>query len=302
MESGNKLWEYIEGWCLLRKCSHLDHKRLENVVRSCHHVTEMGAQTQPKMALQASCPVCEQIMVYELTEQVSAIKACLASCSQRLLRPDLASGLQRYLWGPMHFFADNHSNRMIQETRSLIMYVAMSAIAIDKVLEKYCNKVNIGRGKLQSKLQAKRIELLKLPWLMELCAFQINSHSHCIYTSTEDGDALFTQIWPGWASCIFTACTNIGPVIDTVFDPVALECGHIFCNSCACASASVPTFAGLKTASHCAKCPLCAKTIGRKDCERKGKRGSSKLRNIGIINHFNLTTAWEASLSGLESP
>lgn len=44
---------------------------------------------------------------------------------------------------------------------------------------------------------------------------------------------------------------------DTVFDPVALTCGHIFCYMCACSAASVTIVDGLKAAEPKEKCPLC---------------------------------------------
>ena len=44
---------------------------------------------------------------------------------------------------------------------------------------------------------------------------------------------------------------------DTVFDPVSLSCGHIFCYLCCCSAASVTIVDGLKSADHKSKCPLC---------------------------------------------
>ncbi|XP_072147792.1 probable E3 ubiquitin-protein ligase BAH1-like 1 isoform X2 [Setaria viridis] len=44
---------------------------------------------------------------------------------------------------------------------------------------------------------------------------------------------------------------------DTVFDPVSLSCGHIFCYLCCCSAASVTIVDGLKSANHKSKCPLC---------------------------------------------
>lgn len=47
---------------------------------------------------------------------------------------------------------------------------------------------------------------------------------------------------------------------DTVFDSVALTCGHIFCYMCACKSGSVTIVDGLKAAEPTSKCPLCRET------------------------------------------
>ena len=44
---------------------------------------------------------------------------------------------------------------------------------------------------------------------------------------------------------------------DTVFDPVSLTCGHIFCYMRACKAGSVTIVDGLKAASPKEKCPLC---------------------------------------------
>ena len=44
---------------------------------------------------------------------------------------------------------------------------------------------------------------------------------------------------------------------DTVFDPISLTCGHIYCYMCACSAASVNVVDGLKTADPSEKCPLC---------------------------------------------
>ncbi|KAL6138251.1 hypothetical protein ACLB2K_063534 [Fragaria x ananassa] len=47
---------------------------------------------------------------------------------------------------------------------------------------------------------------------------------------------------------------------ETVFNPYALSCGHLFCKSCACSAASVYIFQGPKTADSCSKCPICRET------------------------------------------
>eukprot|EP01018_Ginkgo_biloba_P038837 Gb_25731 [translate_table: standard] len=215
--------------------------------------------------LQSKGQICDKFFFYELTKEVSAIVGCFSSRARRLLHLHLASGFQRYLWRLRHCFADDHQ-AMIQEGRNLVSYVAMNAIAIRKILKKY-DKVHCsvtGRN-FKAKLQADHIELLKSPWLVELSAFQINTRD------SEHGD--IGEIFPQ-CSCEFTGsepvitCTLPDSVklefnlrcpicLDTVFDPVALGCGHIFCNSCACAGASVPMIEGIKAANRRAKCPIC---------------------------------------------
>ncbi|KAL6637209.1 hypothetical protein ACP70R_024781 [Stipagrostis hirtigluma subsp. patula] len=44
---------------------------------------------------------------------------------------------------------------------------------------------------------------------------------------------------------------------DTLFNPYALSCGHLFCKACACGAASVYIFEGVKSAPPDAKCPVC---------------------------------------------
>ncbi|XP_066381710.1 probable E3 ubiquitin-protein ligase BAH1-like 1 [Miscanthus floridulus] len=51
------------------------------------------------------------------------------------------------------------------------------------------------------------------------------------------------------------ACLHIHR--DTLFNPYALSCGHLFCKACACGAASVYIFQGVKSAPPEAKCPVC---------------------------------------------
>lgn len=44
---------------------------------------------------------------------------------------------------------------------------------------------------------------------------------------------------------------------ETLFDPVSLGCGHLFCYMCACKASSVSVVDGLKAASGRKKCPVC---------------------------------------------
>ncbi|XP_039013900.1 E3 ubiquitin-protein ligase BAH1-like [Hibiscus syriacus] len=51
--------------------------------------------------------------------------------------------------------------------------------------------------------------------------------------------------------------SNCSICLDTLFDPVSLTCGHIFCYICACSSASMTIIDGLKAANPKERCLLC---------------------------------------------
>lgn len=72
---------------------------------------------------------------------------------------------------------------------------------------------------------------------------------------------------------------------DTVFDPIALGCGHVFCNSCVCQAASVLAYEGPRAADSSHKCPLC-----RKVCSLPGI-------NAILINGILITDDVSYSLS-----
>ncbi|CAN6716808.1 unnamed protein product [Malus baccata var. baccata] len=121
-------------------------------------------------------------------------------------------------------------------------------------------------GKLfKSKMRAEHIEILQSPWLIELGAFYLN-------LDVLDGDEL-NEV-SGRFSCDISATPptltlmlpdslkmeydlTCAVCLETVFNPYALSCGHLFCKSCACAAASVFIFQGPKSAAPDAKCPIC---------------------------------------------
>jgi len=299
MKFGERFAEYLHGEDehFLDKCSHLEYKRLKKVLKKCRDgYLHNGMGSDFEAGLHSSqttenedvicgetakgisnscdsfstcssetCTVCDRIFFYELTKEVSAIVGCFSSRARRLLHLHLASGFQRYLWRVKHFFADDHE-AMIREGRHLVSYVAMNAIAIRKILKKY-DKVHssVNGRNFKTKLQAKHIELLKSPWLIELIAFQINTrdseHGHisdifpecsCDFTAS---DPVLTCTLPDSVKLEFSLTCPI--CLDIVFDPVALGCGHIFCKNCACTGASIPTIEGVKAANPRARCPIC---------------------------------------------
>ncbi|KAL6145408.1 hypothetical protein ACLB2K_056096 [Fragaria x ananassa] len=129
----------------------------------------------------------------------------------------------------------------------------------------HCSK----NGKhFKSKLRAEHVELLQSPWLIELGAFYLNlegsdggefnelsSHFSCDLDATPPIMAL---ILPDSLKIEYDLTCAI--CLETVFNPYALSCGHLFCKSCACSAASVYIFQGPKTADSCSKCPICRET------------------------------------------
>lgn len=148
----------------------------------------------------------------------------------------------------------------------------------------------------RSKLQSEHIELLQSPWLIELGAFCLNlngSDDRELHEISGQFSCDLNAIPPVMkmplpdsrnldydltcAICLvrsyFWSCKqtkkttfffsmlvpdmSLVIVQDTVFNPYALTCGHLFCKSCACSAASVLIFQGLKYASQEAKCPIC---------------------------------------------
>ncbi|KAJ4824309.1 E3 ubiquitin-protein ligase bah1 [Turnera subulata] len=109
------------------------------------------------------------------------------------------------------------------------------------------------------------IDILQSPWLYELIAFHLNLRESklnlepflcdgCSLGSEDGKPSLSCELFHSFQLDIDLTC----PIcLDTVFDPVSLSCGHIFCHMCACSAASVNIIDGLKAAEPREKCPLC---------------------------------------------
>nr|XP_023874146.1 probable E3 ubiquitin-protein ligase BAH1-like [Quercus suber] len=198
-------------------------------------------------------------------KEASQIAGCFSSRVRHLLHLHVATGMQRYVLNLRRCFR-NDQQAMVLEGWMLIEYALMNAIAIKKILKKY-DKIHgsVNGRNFKSKLRAEHVELLQSPWLIELGAFYLNS------TGSDDGGL---KEFSSNFSCDFNANPPVMTLmlsyliklefdltcaicLDILFNPYALSCGHLFCKSCACSSASVFLFDGLRAASPKSKCPIC---------------------------------------------
>ncbi|XP_020245025.1 probable E3 ubiquitin-protein ligase BAH1-like 1 [Asparagus officinalis] len=235
----------------------------------------------PKRLLSASTENTLAFLVYdekffsELAREASEVAGCFSSRGRHsLLHLHVApGGIQRYMWRLRHCFTDDQQV-MVQEGRLLLDYVTMNAIAIRKILKKY-DKVHgsvTGRN-FKTEMHDKRIELLQSPWLIELGAFYVNFTRSNIGEPGEFFRKFSCDLSGAQPVMSMTFSDSIkyeysltcAVCLDTVFNPYALSCGHLFCKNCACSSASMLIFQGLKTASKKVKCPVCRSKMS--DCK-----------------------------------
>uniref|UniRef100_A0ACD6A5W1 Uncharacterized protein n=1 Tax=Avena sativa TaxID=4498 RepID=A0ACD6A5W1_AVESA len=284
MKFGSIYEEYlrVEQDKYLTKCSHVEYKRLKKVLKRCRVDRSLQADVTNADQLQDgsdassdicecnSCTLCDQMFFTELNKEASDIAGCFSSRVQRLLHLHVPSGLQRYIWRVRQCFIDDQQI-MVQEGRMLVNYVTMNAIAIRKILKKY-DKIHgsVSGRDFKSKMQTEHIELLQSPWLIELGAFHLN----CDSLDIDEPVGFFKNGFFKNFSCDLTGAQpvmtmaisetikyeyslNCPICLDTLFNPYALSCGHLFCKGCACGAASVYIFQGVKSAPPEAKCPVC---------------------------------------------
>ncbi|KAE8767792.1 E3 ubiquitin-protein ligase BAH1 [Hordeum vulgare] len=172
-----------------------------------------------------------QMFFIELTKEASDIAGYFSTRVQHLLNLHVPSGLQRYIWR---------------------VHGSVS-----------------GRD-FRSKMQTEHTELLQSPWLIELGAF----HMNCDSSDIDEPAGFFKN---GFFKNFSSDLTATHPVmtmaisetmkydynltcpicLDTIFNPYALSCRHLFCKGCACGAASVYIFQGVRSAPPEAKCPVC---------------------------------------------
>ncbi|KAH0712579.1 probable E3 ubiquitin-protein ligase BAH1-like 1 [Solanum tuberosum] len=280
MKFGETFMEYLQAEEGLDKFSpHVEYKRLKKVLKSCRacraaalkESNSNGEQQEDhenegsEICQLESCQLCDQNFFAELKKEASDIAGCFSSRVRRLLQLHTAPGIQKYLVTLRQCFK-NDQQAMMQECQILIEYAMMNAIAMQKILKKY-DKVHCsvtGRN-FKSKMRSERLEILQSPWLIELGALYMNFNesnggkSNVIFSqffcNLSDTGSIMTLKFPDSVKLEYDLTCPI--CLDTVFNPYALSCGHLFCKSCACTAASVMIFQGIKAASNVSKCPVC---------------------------------------------
>ncbi|KAF2580964.1 hypothetical protein F2Q68_00001659 [Brassica cretica] len=277
MKFGETFTEYLRGeeeW-FLEKCRHVEYKNLKKVLKKCKTTCNTTRSDDEHINSSAtlsdscqcqSCPWCDEMFFEELMKEVSDIAGFFKSRVRHLLHIHVASGMQRYMMRLRRCFRDE-KQALVEEGKILIQYITMNAIAIRKILKKYDKVHGSDNGKnFKLKMRAERIELLHSPWLIELGAFYLNSgldkvgnfknsFGRVSCENLNKDQPVMKLMLPNTTELEFDLTCAI--CLETVFNPYALKCGHIFCKACACSAASVMIFQGVKAAPQCSKCPIC---------------------------------------------
>ncbi|XP_008789880.1 probable E3 ubiquitin-protein ligase BAH1-like 1 [Phoenix dactylifera] len=250
-------------------------KKLKKILKRCRrdfqsqnqHGEEEGGSPHGGNRCPDRCPVCDGTFFPSLLKEMSAVVGCFNERAQKLLELHLASGFGKYL---MCFGSKSQRNHgaLIQEGKDLVTYAIINSIAMRKILKKY-DKVHYSKQgqAFRSQAQSMHIEILQSPWLCELMAFYVNLRQSKVNSKAfvglfEDCSLTFDDDKPMLACGLFDSTKvdidlTCSICLDTVFDPVSLACGHIFCFMCCCSAGSVSIVDGLKAVDPKAKCPLC---------------------------------------------
>lgn len=268
MKFCKKYQEYMQGQ--KKQLPGVGFKKLKKILKRCRR--EFQPHDERDGALPISkcpdhCPVCDGTFFPSLLKEMSAVVGCFNERAQKLLELHLASGFRKYFVWFKSKVQGNHT-ALIQEGTDLVTYAIINAIAVRKILKKY-DKIHYSKQgqAFRSRAQSLHIEILQSPWLCELMAFHINlrenkSEKRFILGPFEECSLTFDGGKPSLTCALFDSVKldidlTCSICLETVFDPVSLICGHIFCYMCACSSASVTIVDGLKSAETKAKCPLC---------------------------------------------
>ncbi|XP_059625686.1 probable E3 ubiquitin-protein ligase BAH1-like 1 [Cornus florida] len=266
MKFCKKYEEYMQGQDE-KKLPGVGFKKLKKILKKCRRDIESHNHLDNISNCPHSCPVCDGTFFPSLLKEMSAVVGCFNERAQKLLELHLASGFRKYFIWFKDKLQGNHV-ALIQEGRDLVTYAMINAIAMRKILKKY-DKIHYSKQgqAFKSQAQSMRIEILQSPWLCELMAFHINlreskSKTRKAHPLFEGCSLVFNDGTPSLSCELFDSVNldinlTCSICLDTVFDPVSLTCGHIFCYMCACKAASVTIVDGLKAADPKEKCPLC---------------------------------------------
>lgn len=250
-----------------KKLPGVGFKKLKKILKKCRRDFQSQKHLDVHHTCPQPCPVCDGTFFPSLLKEMSDVVGCFNQRAQKLLDLHLASGVKKYLIWFRGKLQRSHV-ALIQEGNDLVTYALINATAIRKILKKY-DKIHYSRQgqAFKSQAQSMHIEILQSPWLCELMAFHINLRESEAKSSNTpalfEGCSLnFDDGKPSLSYELFDSVKldfdlTCSICLDTVFDPVSLTCGHIFCYMCACSAASVTIIDGLKSADPKEKCPLC---------------------------------------------
>ncbi|XWS76562.1 hypothetical protein CRYUN_Cryun01aG0187100 [Craigia yunnanensis] len=300
MKFCKKYQEYMQGQ--EKKLPGVGFKKLKKILRNCRRDFQSKKningvldhiQTCPQ-----HCPVCDGTFFPSLLQEMSDVVGCFNERAQKLLELHLASGFRKYFIWFKGKLQGSHVT-LIQEGKDLVNYALINAIAIRKILKKY-DKVHYSKQgqAFRSQAQSMHMEILQSPWLCELMAFHINLRETNVksgktpalfegcYLIFNDGKPFLScELFDSVKLDIDLTCSIC---LDTVFDPVSLTCGHIFCYMCACSAASVTIVDRLKAAEPKEKCPLCR--------EAGVYEGAVNLDELSILLRRSCREYWEQRL------
>ncbi|CAL0320606.1 unnamed protein product [Lupinus luteus] len=276
----------------------LGFKNLKKIMKTCRRDFHSHNSLNPINSCHHQCPVCDGTFFPSLLNEMSDVLGCFNHRAQKLLDLHLASGFRKYLFWLKAKLQGDHTV-LVQEGRDLVTYALINAIAIRKILKKY-DKIHYSKqGQLfKSQVQTMHKEILQSPWLIELMALYLNLRrtksesmkapalfDGCSLTFKDGKPSLTCELFDSIKIDIDLTCSVC---LDTVFDPVSLTCGHIFCYSCACLAASTSIVDGLKAADPKEKCPLCR--------EEGVYEGAVRLEELNILLAKNCHEYWEQRL------
>ncbi|EOA38174.1 hypothetical protein CARUB_v10009650mg [Capsella rubella] len=312
MKFCKKYEEYMQGQKEKKNLPGVGFKKLKKILKRCRRNHVVPSSSSSRMAFTQvidqhncprGCPVCDGTFFPELLKEMEDVVGWFNENAQKLLELHLASGFSKCLtWFKGNTRKKDHLG-LIQEGKDLVNYALINAVAIRKILKKY-DKIHESRqGQLfKTQVQKMRIEILQSPWLCELMAFHINLKESQKGSKTAvasptpvhalfDGCSLTFNDGKPLLSCELSDSVKVdidltcSICLDTVFDPISLTCGHIYCYMCACSAASVNVIDGLKTAELTEKCPLC-----REDGVYKG---AVHLDELNILLKRSCRENWE---------